>query len=94
MAEAVAFCANAGVRVLPYDLPQLQQEEIRKVTPNYRALYLARDIKKAFPEEEKKTLFTRAVGALFYPGGCYAVYNTRDAAMKWKGMGNSKPSTV
>ena len=32
----------------------------------------------------------RAVGALFYPGGCYAVYNTRDAAMKWKGMGEFK----
>lgn len=86
VAEAVALCATAGVEVLPYDLPQLQQEEIRKVTPNYPALYLARDIKKAFPGEEKKTLFTRAVGALFYPGGCYAVYNTRDAAMKWKGM--------
>ena len=86
VAEAVALCATAGVEVLPYDLPKLQQEEIRKVTPNYPALYLARDIKKAFPGEEKKTLFTRAVGALFYPGGCYAVYNTRDAAMKWKGM--------
>lgn len=33
---------------------------------------------------------TRAVGALFYPGGCYAVHNTRDAAMKWKGMGEFK----
>ena len=90
VAEAVALCANAGVEVLPYDLPRLQQEEIRKVTPNYPALYLARDVKKAFPGEEKKTLFTRAVGALFYPGGCYAVYNTRDAAMKWKGMGEFK----
>lgn len=90
VAEAVALCANAGVEVLPYDLPKLQQEEIRKVTPNYPALYLARDIKKAFPGEEKKTLFTRAVGALFYPGGCYAVYNTREAAMKWKGMGEFK----
>ena len=86
VAEAVALCANAGVRVLPYDLPKLQQEEIRKVTPDFPSLYLARDVKKAFPGEEKKTLFTRTVGALFYPGGCYAVYNTRAAAMKWKGM--------
>ncbi len=90
VAEAVALCANAGVEVLPYDLPRLQQEEIRKVTPDFPSLYLARDMKKAFPGEEKKTLFTRAVGALFYPGGCYAVYNTRDAAMKWKGMGEFK----
>lgn len=85
VAEAVALCANAGVEVLPYDLPRLQQDEIRKVTPDFPALYLARDIKKAFPGEEKKTLFTRTVGALFYPGGCYAVYNTRAAVMKWKG---------
>ena len=90
VAEAVALCANAGVEVLPYDLPRLQQEEIRKVTPDFPSLYLARDMKKAFPGEEKKTLFTRAVGALFYPGGCYAVYNTRAAAMKWKGMGEFK----
>lgn len=90
VAEAVALCANAGVEVLPYDLPRLQQDEIRKVTPDFPSLYLARDMKKAFPGEEKKTLFTRAVGALFYPGGCYAVYNTRDTAMKWKGMGEFK----
>ena len=90
VAETVAFCANASVNVLPYDLPRLQQKEIRKVTPNQSALYLARDIKKAFPGEEKKTMFTRGVGAMFYPGGCYAVYNTRDAAMKWKGMGEFK----
>ena len=82
VAETVALCGDAGVNVLPYDLPRLQQLEIRKVTPDEPALYLARDIKKAFPGEEKKTMFTRAVGALFFPGGCYAVYNTRDAAMK------------
>ncbi len=90
VAETVALCGDAGVNVLPYDLPRLQQLEIRKVTPDEPALYLARDIKKAFPGEEKKTMFTRAVGALFFPGGCYAVYNTRDAAMKWKGMGEFK----
>ncbi len=37
-----------------------------------------------------KTMFTRIVGAMFYPGGCYAVYNTRNAAMKWNGMGEFK----
>ena len=29
VAEAVALCISAGVQVLPYDLPQLQEEEIR-----------------------------------------------------------------
>lgn len=90
VAETVAFCANASVNVLPYDLPRLQQKEILKITPDDPTLYLARDIKKAFPGEEKKTMFTREVGTLFFRGGCYAVYNTRDAAMKWKGMGEFK----
>lgn len=90
VAEAVALCMSAGVEVLPYDLPRLQREKIRKVTPAFPSLYLGRDIKKAFPGEEKKTLFTRTVGSLFYPGGCYAVYNARNAAMKWRGMGEFK----
>lgn len=37
-----------------------------------------------------KTMFTRMVGALFAPGSCFAVYNTRNAAMKWSGMGEFK----
>ena len=32
-------------------------------------------------------MFTRIVGTVFYPGGAYAVYNTRDAVMKWKDRG-------
>ena len=95
VAEAVALCMSAGVEVLPYDLPRLQRGEIRKVTPAFPSLYLGRGIKKAFPGEEKKTLFTRAVGALLYLGGCYAVYNARNAAMKWRGHGgSSRPSTA
>ena len=37
-----------------------------------------------------KTIFTRLTGALFSPGYCYAVYNTRNAVMKWSGMGEFK----
>ena len=48
------------------------------------------DFKKITPAEQNKTMFTRIVGAIFYPGGCYAVYNTRNAAMKWNGMGEFK----
>lgn len=69
VAEAVALCISAGVQVLPYDLPRLQQEEILKVTPDFPVLYLARDIKKAFSGEEKKTMFTRAVGGCSTPAG-------------------------
>ena len=87
----MALCANAGVEVLPYDLPRLQQEEIRKVTPDFPTLYLARDIKKAFPGEEKKTLFTRAVGGrCSTPADATLCTTPGDAAMKWKGMGEFK----
>ncbi len=38
-----------------------------------------------------KTIFTCLTGALFFSlGYCYAVYNTRDAVMKWSGMGEFK----
>ena len=37
-------------------------------------------------------MYTRITGALFYAGGCYAVYNTRDAVMKWSGQGEIKAS--
>ena len=35
-------------------------------------------------------MFTRMIGALFAARACYAVYNTREAAMKWSGMGEFK----
>ena len=35
-------------------------------------------------------MFTRTVGGLFFGEGCYAVYNTRNAVMKWSGMGEFK----
>jgi hypothetical protein len=35
-------------------------------------------------------MYSRIVGALFFPGGVYAAYNTRDAVMKWSGLGEVK----
>ena len=54
------------------------------------AFYLARDMKKIRSSEQNKTMFTRITGAIFSPGGCYAVYNTRSAAMRWNGLGEFK----
>ena len=76
-AKAIRFCKGA--------LPILEW-----IHPDAPAFYLARDFKKITPAEQNKTMFTRIVGAIFYPGGCYAVYNTRNAAMKWNGMGEFK----
>lgn len=35
-------------------------------------------------------MFTRIAGSIFIKHNCYAVYNTRNAVMKWNGMGEFK----
>jgi len=90
VAEAVAMCMRAGVAYRPYLLPTLQNWEIRSVIPKYPAFYLAKDIKRVGEEEINKTMFTRLTGALYTDGSCYAVYNTRNAVMKWHGKGEFK----
>ena len=88
--EALAACMMAGVEVAPYKLPDLQKESIRCVVPEYPCFYVSRKFKNIMGSEYNKTKFTRNVGLLFYPGGGYAVYNTRDALMKWSGVGEMK----
>lgn len=90
VAEAAAFCCRTGIEIFPCRMPKLQLDAIRLVVPQEPVFYPARDLKKIRPSEQNKTAFTRTVGALFYPGGCYAVYNSRDAAMKWNGLGEFK----
>lgn len=90
VAETAAFCAGTGLEVFPYRLPPLQMERLCRAVPEEPSFYFARDLKKIHASEQNKTSFTRMVGAVFYPGGCYAVYNTRSAAMKWNGMGEFK----
>lgn len=90
VAEAAAVCMLAGMEARPYRLPALQNLEICRTVPAGSSLYLARDIKRVGGTEMNKTMFTRMVGALFAGGSCYAVYNTRDAVMKWSGMGEFK----
>ena len=92
VAEAVALCMMAGIEVRPYALPSLQKEEIRHIRLSGTALYPARYLKTLRLVEYNKFKYARTVGLLAYPGGAYAVYNTRNAAMKWKGKGerNSK----
>lgn len=90
VAEAAALCMEAGLEVRPYMLPQLQNRGLYKIVPENPAFYLAKDIKKVGGVEMNKTMFTRMAGAVFSPGGCYAVYNARASAMKWSGMGEFK----
>lgn len=90
VAEAVILCMRAGIEARSYLLPRLQNKARESVIPDKSVLYLAKDIKKIGESEMNKTMFTRMVGAIFSHGNCYAVYNTRAAAMKWSGMGEFK----
>ena len=92
VAEAVAVCMAAGVETRQYALPTLQKADFRLTVPDMPSFYIARHIKKLSEDETSKTSYTRLVGVLFYPGGYYAAYNTREAVMKWKGIGEVKAS--
>lgn len=90
VAEVVAMCMRANIAYIPYLLPTLQNREICAVIPKYPVFYLAKNIKRIGEEEINKTMFTRLTGALYTDGDCYAVYNTRNAVMKWHGKGEFK----
>lgn len=90
VAETLALCMAAGVEMRPYVLPPLQKRDIRHTIPTSPSFYIARDLKRLDSTELNKTIFTRLTGALFAPGQCWAVYNTRGAVMKWSGMGEFK----
>ncbi len=90
MAEAIAMFMGAGYEFREYRLPSLQNSEIKSVVPTYPVFYPSRALKQVRDGEMNKTMFTRIVGAVFTGGCCYAVYNTRNAVMKWCGKGEFK----
>lgn len=90
IAEAVAMCAAAGIECRPHCLPQLQYDTRVMHHLDTPAFYLSRAVKGAGIEEISKTSFTRIVGALLLGGVGYAVYNTRNAEMRWAGLGEQK----
>lgn len=90
VAEAIAFVRWAGIETNPCTLPQLQMLTIKKVVPDEPSFYISNELKYVGDDDVNKTSFSRVTGALFYPGGCYAVYNSRDQMMEWNGKGESK----
>ena len=90
VAESACLCMTAGAGVFPYELMKLQNRQIMRIMPDAPSFYFARDIKRIGGNEMNKTMFTRLTGALFSYGRCYAVYNSGDSIMKWKGMGEIK----
>lgn len=90
VAESVCMLLLAGIEMHPDKVPQLQMDETNKKSFQYPAFYHSRILKTLIKDEMKKTQFTRTVGAVFTQDICYAVYNTRNAAMKWSGAGEIK----
>lgn len=90
VAESIAMSMAIGIECRPYLLPRLQNTKISLVVPEYPVYYLAKELKKLNESEMNKTMFTRMTGALISNQSVYAVYNTRNAIMKWNGMGEFK----
>ena len=90
VAESAALIKLAGFETCPYMLPQLQMVTIRKVVTDAPSFYISKELKYVGDDDVNKTSFSRITGALFYPGGCYAVYNSRDYLMNWNGRGEAK----
>lgn len=90
IAEAVAMCMKAGMEFRPYLLPKLQNVQRVSIVPDEAVFYPSKTLKSIGQIETNKTMFTRIVGALFSHRKCFAVYNTRNAVMKWNGMGEFK----
>ena len=90
LAEAVAMCLATGAEVLPWKVSDLQDPQTRYRNVDQPCFYLSRDLKEFHKGELEKTGYIRLVGALVYPQGMYAVYNTRDVPMQWRGRGEEK----
>ena len=90
LAETAAMCMASGIEVLPWKAAGLRDQNVRQQCVDHPCLYLSRDLKDFYEGEMKKTEFTRLAGTIVYPHNVYAVYNTRDEAMLWRGRGEEK----
>ena len=85
VAEAVAMCMQAGIEFRPYRLPKLQNKAILNILPKAPIFYPAKCLKFIGEMELNKTAFSQMVGTLFAGRRCYAVFNTRNVPLKWRG---------
>ena len=90
VAETLAAFMDAGFYYLPHTLPRLKSEGINRIITTQPLVYPSRMLKLTDNGEGNKTGFSRITGAVFAGGDCYAVYNTRNAVMKWSGEGEMK----
>ncbi|MBQ8240651.1 MAG: hypothetical protein IJZ38_07415 [Bacteroides sp.] len=94
LAEVAAMCQGAGMEALPWAVGDIHDWDVREQNVEQPMCYLSRELKEFYTGEMKKTEYTRIAGAVVYPGGVYAVYNTRDEAMLWRGKGEEKTQVL
>ena len=85
--EAALMFMRAGAEIRPWVMPSLEEARLLPETP---LLYPSRDLKKLRSGELKKIQYARVVGAVASRSGAMAIYNTRDAVMKWNGQAEFK----
>ena len=90
VAETIAICKRCNFETRPYMLPSLQNASWKVVVNSSPSFYSGWDLKTIEPDGINRTKFSRLTGAVFYEGGCYAMYNARDAVMNWNGKGELK----
>ena len=90
MAESVALFRLVGVETRPFELPELQLRNFQMVVPTEPSFYTSHELKHFNQDSVNKIAFSRITGMLFSSGGCYAVYNSRNALMNWNGRGEGK----
>lgn len=86
-AEAALMFLRAGAEIRPWVMPSLEDAGLLPETP---LLYSSRELKKIRNGELKKIQYARVVGAVYSQSTAMSVFNTRNAVMKWNGMGEFK----
>lgn len=89
-AEAAVMLILAGAEVRPWWKPPLQTDLGSKLLPEWASFYSSRELKNLWDGEIKKIQYVRMSGLVLSRYGGMAVYNTRDAVMKWNGEGEYK----
>lgn len=96
MAEICCILQDISVKIWSHEKPllTLESQNNNLIPANDIVFYTSREMKNADIEQRYKTEFTRIMGALFSPGGVYAIYNTNKGLMKWNKQGEGKAQVL
>lgn len=94
MAEVLFMMLRAGAKYLPTTIPNLEYRSFDKLRIKSTCFYPSRLIKNMNKDECVKLKYILALGAVISPYGSYVVYNTRDEAMRWNGIGEQKARMI